>query len=66
MIERCPDCDEPLEYDEVDIGVGVQRGNYHCPACGWEPRREKLTRQERLQGLADRGVDTWEEYDDER
>ncbi len=30
-----------------------------------EPRR-KLTRQERLQGMADRGVDTWEEYRGER
>ena len=26
----------------------------------------KLTRPERLQGLADRGVDTWEEYRGER
>ncbi len=30
-----------------------------------EPRR-KLTRQERLQGLADSGCDTWEEYRGER
>ncbi len=28
-----------------------------------EPRR-KLTRQERLQGLADRGVDTWDELEE--
>ena len=33
--EQCPECGETLEYDEVDIGVGVQRGNYGCPACGW-------------------------------
>ena len=26
----------------------------------------KLTRQERLQGMADRGTDTWEEYRGER
>jgi len=30
-----------------------------------EPRR-KLTRTERLQGLADSGTDTWEEYRGER
>ena len=29
-----------------------------------EPR--KLTRQEQLEGLADRGIDTWEEYRGER
>jgi hypothetical protein len=27
------------------------------------PRR-KLTREERLQGLADRGIDTWDEYNE--
>lgn len=30
-----------------------------------EPRR-KLTRNERLQGLADSGVDTWDSYRGER
>jgi len=35
--ELCPECGEPLDYDEVDIGVGVQRGNYRCESCGWEP-----------------------------
>jgi hypothetical protein len=29
-------------------------------------RRPRLTRNERLQGLADRGCDTWEEYRGER
>lgn len=33
----CPNCNEPLEFDEVDVGVGSIRGNYHCPNCGWEP-----------------------------
>lgn len=28
--------------------------------------RRKLTRAERLQGLADRGIDTWEDYRGER
>lgn len=37
--ETCPKCGGPLEFDEVDIGVGVQRGNYRCdnPECGWTP-----------------------------
>ena len=72
--EPCPDCGEPLDYDEVDIGVGVQRGNYGCPNCGWVPKaldeeptlsdgtplypRRKPTREEQLQGLADQGNDT--------
>jgi hypothetical protein len=33
--EKCPECGEPLEYDEVDIGVGTIRGNYNCPNCLW-------------------------------
>lgn len=37
MNEFCPECDAPLDWDEVDIGVGTQRGNYRCPDCGWEP-----------------------------
>jgi uncharacterized Zn finger protein (UPF0148 family) len=75
--ELCPDCGEPLEFDEVDIGVGVQRGNYNCPNCGWAPKQaedepedddppRRMTRQERLQAAADAGIDTWEEYRGER
>lgn len=37
--DLCPKCGVPLEYDEVDIGVGVQRGNPGCPACYWTPER---------------------------
>jgi hypothetical protein len=42
-----------------------------CKACGADtvPVRTKglkLTRQEQLQELADRGCDTWEEYRGER
>jgi|HubBroStandDraft_6_1064221.scaffolds.fasta_scaffold816507_3 hypothetical protein len=42
-----------------------------CPLCGadterWPEESRKPTRHERLQGLADRGVDTWEEYRGER
>lgn len=36
--EPCPNCGEEMEYDEVDIGVGVQRGNFYCPSCGWAPK----------------------------
>jgi len=32
---RCPKCNEFLDFDEVDIGVGSQRGNYRCPNCFW-------------------------------
>jgi transcription elongation factor Elf1 len=34
----CPICNHLLDYDEVDIGVGVERGNYHCDYCGWIER----------------------------
>ena len=33
--DRCPDCGAPIEFDEVDIGVGEMKGNPHCPECGW-------------------------------
>jgi len=33
----CPNCGTPLEYDEVDIGVGTLRGNPGCPECHWVP-----------------------------
>jgi len=31
----CPKCGEVLDFDEVDIGVGVARGNFRCPNCFW-------------------------------
>lgn len=34
-VGRCPECGEDLTYDEVDIGVGIQRGNARCDECGW-------------------------------
>ena len=37
---RCPICNELLNYDEVDIGVGIQTGNYRCDRCGWCPDRD--------------------------
>jgi hypothetical protein len=45
-----------------------------CWGCGrWfealdddRPRRRRLTRHEQLQALADRGCDTWDEYEERR
>jgi predicted amidophosphoribosyltransferase len=40
-----------------------------CSSCGADAdkiKRPKLTRQEGLQWLADRGIDTWEDYRCER
>lgn len=37
----------------------------HC-ALHMRLAHEELTRQEKLEGLADRGTDTWEEYRGER
>lgn len=34
-IRPCPRCGSELLFDEVDIGVGIQRGNYRCDNCGW-------------------------------
>lgn len=36
--QPCPVCGAELEFDEVDVGVGVIRGNYNCPQCGWHPK----------------------------
>ncbi len=33
----CPRCGSELDFDEVDIGVGVLRGNPGCPSCHWTP-----------------------------
>lgn len=34
-IDKCPKCGGELEYDEVDVGVGVIKANPGCPACHW-------------------------------
>ncbi len=31
----CPICNNELDFDEVDIGVGTMQGNYRCNFCGW-------------------------------
>ena len=43
--EFCPRCKEPLDYDEVDVGVGVIRGNYGCPNCFWNDQDEDCLRE---------------------
>ena len=37
MENSCPKCGEELNFDEVDIGVGVMQGNWRCDNCGWTP-----------------------------
>ena len=37
---RCSLCGELMNYDEVDIGVGIQKGNYRCDCCGWTPEED--------------------------
>lgn len=39
-MDKCPRCGEPLDFDEVDIGVGTLRGNPGCQACFWTPDQE--------------------------
>lgn len=50
---RCFECGAPLADDEPE-----------CYGCE-DQRYYRLTRQERLEGLADRGTDTWDEYNEE-
>ncbi len=38
---RCPICNEILNYEEVDIGVGIQTGDYRCDHCGWHSERDE-------------------------
>jgi C4-type Zn-finger protein len=35
---KCPICDHEMDYDEVDIGVGTMKTNYHCDYCGYIPK----------------------------
>ena len=37
---HCPICNALLTCDEVDIGVGIQTGNYRCDCCGWYPAQD--------------------------
>jgi len=55
-MEPCPDCGEPLEWDEVDIGVGVICGPAYCsnPSCQFNTRQEEQrTREERWERQED-------------
>lgn len=43
---KCPACNQEMEHDEVDIGVGnMPIGPYYCPFCQYvdndEPEEEK-------------------------
>lgn len=37
ITDPCPECGSQLEFDEVDVGVGVLRGNERCDECHWYP-----------------------------
>lgn len=41
---KCPKCDEELDFDEVDIGVGTMQGNYHCN-CGWSDQDDSYLKE---------------------
>ena len=60
----CPQCGR---YGDPCPETGYD-GDDLCPDCkaGDPPVRRRLTRQERLEGLADSGCDTHEEYREER
>lgn len=62
MPHECPDCRRVCECLEGDER---RETCWHC-ADDHAPRLRRLTRQEQLEALADRGVDTWEEYRGER
>lgn len=42
-MDTCPECGGPLEWDEVDIGVGVQRGPEWCldPDCAFNKHQSE-------------------------
>jgi hypothetical protein len=77
MRRPCEDCGH-----ELDQHARQANGAYRCRSfgCGCEiaaaedqddlsddrPPARRLTRHEQLEGLADRGVDTWEDYRGEK
>ena len=58
---KCPKCDEELNYDEVDIGVGLMKGNYHCDACGWSDRDDIVSTCQG--GLLIKDLQNWDSLD---
>ena len=47
---KCPICNNECDFDEIDIGIGTQKGNYHCDHCGWVEKEtlDKLFGEEDL------------------
>jgi ribosomal protein S27AE len=40
--ELCPKCGEPLDLDEVDVGVGTIVYVRGCSTCGWTPEMAEV------------------------
>lgn len=55
----CQDCLRALQVWFVEKQA---QSEHECPTLALR----KLTRHEQLQGLADRGIDTWEDYRGEK
>lgn len=61
---RCAVCDTERE-DDVPTCPNCPADAEDIPDEERRPRR-RMTREDFQQGLADRGIDTWEEYRNER
>lgn len=53
------------DFDPEEFADQLEQKQEDDREEGEENHRRRLTRQERLEGLADRGTDTWEEYGEE-
>ena len=47
----CPKCGGETVRDEVDVGVGIMHGPWHCIECGWSQGEDvdklfRLTKEE--------------------
>ena len=78
-ISTCDQCDAPVAFVDADgeawcdacyaayaRAQELVRRDAELEDCDvrFPVRRHRMTRAERLQGLADRGIDTWDEYDE--
>ena len=41
-MNKYPVCGSELNYDEVDVGVGIIRGNFRCDDCGYNIPEERI------------------------